>query len=116
MKYKDMVKYSDPTYFWFTLVAGILLLGMSVISFIYFTDGLKFAWVFFFCMSIIGFSWCIHEYSAMVEKCRINSKIDTKLGKLKENIDTSEDDLIKYKLPENFSIFDYNEVLWKQNN
>lgn len=35
---------------------------------------------------------------------------------LEEDIDTSEDDLTKYKLPENFSIFDYNEVLWKQNN
>lgn len=114
MKYKDMVKYSDPTYFWFTLVVGILLLGMSVISFIYFTDGLKFAWVFFFCMSIIGFSWCIHEYYAMVEKHRVNSGID-KTRKPKST-DTFEDDVTKYKLPENFSIFDYNEVLWKQNN
>lgn len=115
MKYKDMVKYSDPTYFWLMLVVGILLLVMSVISFIYFTDGLKFAWVFFFCMSIIGLSWCIHEYYAMIERYHINSEMDKKLDKLKESIDTFEDDL-KYKLPKDFSIFDYNEVLWKRNN
>lgn len=114
MRYKDMVKYSNPNFFWCLLVIGILLLGFSAISFISFTE-LKFAWVFFFCMAIISLSWCIHEYYAMVERYHINSEMDKKLDKLKESIDTFEDDL-KYKLPKDFSIFDYNEVLWKRDN
>lgn len=124
MKYKDVAKQNPMGLFWSLLIIGLLLLVFAIV-FAFNLDNISEVWeledkamscFLAFLAPTLMIIWSVCEYKSLELRSDILTKlpVNTSNNSDIEINDLSENDII-YHLPENLTIFDYNEALWKQN-